>query len=846
MPLRALQFLGVALHFAIMPFTDPVLIFAAVMVLILLSPIVARALRLPDIVGLIVAGMVFGEHGLGLLARDNTMQLLGQVGLLYIMFLAGLEIDLHQVRRHRSHSIGFGLLTFAIPLALGTVLGQWVLGMSLSVALLMSTMFSSHTLLTFPAAGRLGLTKSRAATTTVGGTIITDTLALLVLAVIAASTRGTLNTGFWVGLTVKIVVYMAGVIILVPQVGRWFLRRFSADENLDYIAVLAIAFTVSYLAYVAGLEPIIGAFLAGLTLNSLIPEKGALMGKIHFVGNALFIPFFLLSVGMLVNVRLLWEGIEAWKIIGVMVPVALVSKWAAAYSFGKLLRYSSDEAGFIYGLSVNQAAATLAAALVGYDIGLFDDGVITGTIAMIGVTCFMGPVITEKFGRRLAAKSRQSRGEAESVPHRVMIPVQSMAKEKEVLDLAFFLRSQGSHEPLYPVNVVFEGPHAEDDIGQSERLLDHLVMRSLAVDVPITPLVVVDTNVANGILRAAREKRISVVSMLWDGELHGRPRIFGHIIDPVIERSGQLVLVSCLHQPLATTERILLVCPPLGHLLPGAPESVSIVKTIAYQSGCRLVLVVPDDSIEEYRTLVGSKKANITLEYQSYHDWKRISDVIAAGIQPDDWVIVLEARMGQIAWQPSSDRLPRGLVGTFGRHNLSFIYPPVEPFEKRQDQEAVISDGVAGQILKPDHCRFGDKTADVQTLLEHLLTPVFQARGVAAERVIRVLTDIAGTQPVELVPGLVLLHEHCPEVEQCEIFLATTQAPLDLPQVEAATRIVLVLLDPADQEPAQHLAALNSIANLIRLPNFAEQVTAATSHSELLRSITPDTRSSSD
>ncbi|MCF7847772.1 MAG: cation:proton antiporter [Kiritimatiellales bacterium] len=823
-----------------MPFTDPVLVFATVMVLILLSPIVARRLRLPDIVGLIVAGMVFGDHGLGMLARDDTMKLLGQVGLLFIMFLAGLEIDLHQVRRQRSHSIIFGILTFAVPLAMGTLLGQWILGMAFPTALLMSTMFSSHTLLTFPVAGRLGLTKSRSATTTIGGTIITDTLALLTLAVIVAGTKGNLTTYFWIVLAAKIAVYMGGVIFLAPLVGKWFLRRFSADENLDFIAVLAIAFTVSYLAHVAGLEPIIGAFMAGLTLNSLIPERGALMGKLHFVGNALFIPFFLLSVGMLVNIELLWQGVAAWKIIGIMVPVALAAKWIAAQVFGKVMRYSDEETGFIYGLSVNHAAATLAAAMVGYEIGLFDDGVITGTIAMIGVTCFAGPIITEKFGRALATKSRQHVIEVSTVPHRVMIPVHSMAKDKEVLDLAFFLRLETSQEPLYPVNVVFEGPRAESEIAESEKLLDHLVMRSLAVDVPITPMVVVDTNIASGILRAAREKRISIISVPWDGEIHGRPRIFGRTIDRLIEGSSQLVLVSRIGQPLATTQRILLVCPPLSNLLTGAAEAVSIVKTVARQSGSKIILMVPDDSLESFKELGDKCKPRVTLEYQSYANGKTIEESIAATVKADDWVIVLASRMGKIAWQPRLDRFPRILVTQLAEHNLSFIYPPSEVPEQQSLMEGQIDEDIAGQILEPDHCLFQVDDTKINTILEKLLTPVFKGRYLSVRPAIDALTDIARSEPVELVSGLVLLHDHCPDLDTSEIFMATSAQPLDFPQVEGSVRIVLVLLDPAEQKPTEHLAALNNIAKLIKLPNFIEQVLKASSYEELLRGIAAD------
>lgn len=822
-------------HFDL-PFSNPVLIFATVMVLILLSPIIARRLRLPDIVGLILAGMIFGEHGIGLLARDDTMELLGKVGLLFIMFLAGLEIDLHQVKHQRSHSLVFGLLTFLFPLTVGTFLGQNVLGMGFPTALLMASMFSSHTLVTFPIIGRLGLTKSRATTTTIGGTIITDTLALLVLAVISATVVGDLSVDFWVLLALKIVIYMAAVIILVPRIGRWFLRRFSGDEHIDFIAVLAIAFSASYLAHLAGLESIIGAFLAGLTLNSLIPEKGALMGQITFVGNSLFIPFFLLSVGMLVNIELLWEGAGVWKVIAVMIPVALLSKWIAAKVFGKIMKYDSDESGLIYGLSVNQAAATLAAALVGYDIGLFGDSVVTGTIAMIGVTCFVGPVLTEKFGRKLAASERRNvAAETSSAPPaRVMLPVYAKEKVKAVLDLAFFLRPENSTEPVYPVNVVFEGPNAEEDIDRGEKLLAHLVVRALSVNVPITPLVVVETNIAAGILRAARENRVSIISMLWDGETHARSKIFGSTIDRVVQGSSQSVLISDLRQPLATTERIVLLCPPLSQLLTGIGNTISIVKTIAKQSGAKLEVRTDNDSLPNFRKMTEGGKPAVPVDYDTYRGWKEIATEIKDDIRSDDWVIVLSPRMGEIAWQPSCDRLPRTLTREISENNISFIYPPAAEREPQQATSKLVEESVINQTLKEENCLLQADSDNVQQLLTQLLEDKYRGLGYPAEDVIDSLTAIAETEPVELVPGIILLHDHSEAVEDSEIFLLTTVRPIELPKIDEPAKIVLVLLDPPGQSPEKHLTALGNIAKLIKEPGFIERASNAGVYEELI------------
>lgn len=820
-----------------LPFSDPVLIFATVMVLILLAPLLARKIRLPEIVGLLIAGMLFGPHGLGLLERDATIQLLGQVGLLYIMFLAGLEIDLHQVKKQRTHGLVFGIMTFAIPLALGTWLGISVLYMAIPTAILMSTMFSSHTLLTFPAAGKLGLTKSRSVTTTIGGTIITDTLALLVLAVIAASTAGELDFRFWVEISISMSVYVVAVILLVPIIGRFFLQKFSSDENVEFVSVLAITFLVSYLAHVAKLEPIIGAFLAGLTLNSLIPEKSGLMAKIHFTGNALFIPFFLLSVGMLVNFELLFQGLDTWLVIAVMVGVALVSKFAAAYASGFLLRYTPYESGLIYGLSVNQAAATLAAALVGYEIGLFNDSVITGTIVMIGVTCFFGPVITEFFGRKVAEEQNQkSLKESEGAPHRVLLAIDRREFAKEMLELSFFLRSSASHEPIYPVHVVPDGGDTEEMVARGEKLLAHTVVRALSANVPVSPSTTVDVNITSGVLRAARENRASVIMLYWDGQPAGRGRIFGKSLDAVVESSKQLVLVNRVVEPFNTCKRIILLVPPLSDRQSGFADAVASIKTLANQSGTKLLVLLDKKTPTMVDDFLQSASPAVPMEIQKYEDFK----VAASGLDElsgdNDWCMVLCARIGLISWQPYLDRLPQSLVTRLASRNISFIFAPEETREYRQAIEKLVDRGFFMRIFNEKRCRLQVNTSSVETLLEKLLSG-----GIARQRlpvIVSRLKKISETEPVELIPGVILLHDHIADVDEPAIYIGVSKKALSVPMVRTPSYVVVVLLAPVSQDPARHLATLADIARIIRTAGLVDHLRDAGSYNKLIQRVT--------
>ncbi|MEN6575520.1 MAG: cation:proton antiporter [Phycisphaerales bacterium] len=806
-----------------MPISDPILIFATVLALILVAPMLARRVRLPEIVGLIAAGAIFGPHGLGLLARDQTVHLLGTVGLLYIMFLAGLEIDLHQVRRNRSHAVVFGLLTFGIPLVLGIVMGMRVFGMTIPVAILLASMFSSHTLVTFPAVGKLGLTKSPSVTTAVGGTIITDTLALLVLAVIAGASRGELGPAFWIRLPSSMLVYAAAVLLLVPRVGRWFFRQVNADENAEFVFVLAMALLVSYLAHVAGLEPIIGAFLAGLTLNSLIPEKSLLMTRIHFAGNAIFIPFFLLSVGMLVNIGLLFTGVEAWVLSVGMTAVALVGKFAAAWTAHKALGYLRDEGLLIFGLSVNQAAATLAAVLVGYDLGLFSEAVITGTIVMIAVTCLVGSVVTEKAGRKVALREEQTAFDASSAPHRILIPLQERQGARELLDIALLLREKGSHEPLYPLQVVPEDRDVEQNVAMAEKVLAHTVVRAMSAGVPVTPVTSVDLNVASGIIRAIRDNRISMILLAWDGQTSWKTRLFGRTIDAVVERSFPLVLVNRLRQPVSTARRIVLVLPPFAEHQPGFESIVVSVKTLAHQAGTNMLILCSGETEAAVGNFIRRIPPSASVSFQILGAWKEAQTSVAEVLDGrTDWLMLMGARKGERAWQPSLDRLPGRLVHAFPEVTFSVLIPPTERWDSRQAADKIADSAYIFSTFIRDRTLLQMDVETTEETVRELLGGYFGHRTADTRAVTGLLHAISQEEPVELTRDVVLLHAHVPYVTESVIFLGVSKNPLDVPLASGGPHILIILLDPVGQDPARHLQALADIARIVRLPDMVQ------------------------
>lgn len=819
------------------PFSDPVLIFGSVMALILVVPLLARKLRLPEIVGLIAAGTLFGPHGIGILARDQTVQLLGTVGLLYIMFLAGLEIDLHQVRKNRSHTIVFGLLTFSVPLAMGIPMGIWILGMGVPSAILLASMFSSHTLVTFPAAAKLGLTKSRAVTAVIGGTIITDTLALLLLSVIASTTRGEVTVGFWVGLLSLMVLYVTAVLVLIPLIGRGFFRRIAVDENSEFVFVLAVALFSSFLAHVAGLEPIIGAFLAGIALNSLVPEKSLLMTRIHFTGEVIFIPFFLLSVGMLVDLGLLLTGSGAWIIAISMTVVAIVAKFGAAWASQLVLRYRRDEGRLIFGLSVNQAAATLAAVMVGYDIELFSEAVITGTIMMIGVTCLVGSIVTDRAGRATAVHEDQAAFDASSAPHRIMIPLQEREGARELLDVALLLREKRSHEPVYPIRVVQEGSDSEQQVAAAEKILAHTVVRAMASGVPVTPLTSVDVSVTSGILRAVRDHRISMVLLQWDGRVGSKTQTFGRIIDTVVEQSVQLVMVSRFCEPVSTTERIVLVLPPFAERQPGFEAVITAVKTLANQAGTSLRVLCSSHTKTAAETFISKTPPSVQTFVQTFGAWKVVQQHLADEIEAGDWLILMGARKGELAWQPLLDRLPGRLAAQFPSTTFSGVIAPTQRWDSRQATERILDSSYIFSTFTRDRTRLQMDARTIEEAVRKLLSSYFGERSADTHAITRLLHTISQEEPVELTKDVVLLHTHVPNVSGSVVFLGVSKHPLDVPLSSGRPHILIVLLDPVGQDPARHLEALADIARIMRLGGIVEVLKRAHDYDHLIADI---------
>ncbi|MDR6569752.1 cation:proton antiporter [Chitinophaga ginsengisegetis] len=666
-----------------LPLKDPVPIFSLVLFIILLAPILLRKLRIPSIIGLIIAGMLIGDHGFKIIQKDS-IDLFAKAGLLYIMFLAGLELDMTEFRKNRYRSMVFGAFTFFIPLTMGFVVCTYVLQFNFMATLLVSSMFATHTLVAYPLASRLGITKNEAVTVAVGGTIITDTAVLLILAVITGAQAGNLNTYFWVRLGISLAIFAAIILWLMPMLGRWFFKKIKDDKTSHFIFVLALVFASAFLAELAGVEGIIGAFLAGLALNQLIPHTSPLMNRIEFVGNAIFIPFFLISVGMLVDLRVLLKGPEALIIAGALTLMALSSKWLAALFTQLVFKYSANQRKVIFGLSSAHAAATIAVILIGYNMHIVDEHVLNGTVILILITCLVGSFVTENAGRRLAIQEAEGKPEADDQPERILVPVSNPDRIEALLDFAVMIKDSNAPTPIYPLAVVQDNEEAKEKIHLTNKMLEKAVIHAAATESAVQVVTRIDLNVSDGITRATKELLISDVILGWTDKTSTTDRwlgnIFGTTLDNVLQRVWETVYVCNFHSPLNTTKKMVLVMPPNAEYELGFLHYMQKMFMLAKQAGARLLVFCNEKTQTITTAFAEQTKMSVDL---SFRQFDTIEDflILSREITRDDLVVVVTARKSTLSYHAYMDGIPAKLERHFKDNNVILLYPEQREFD---------------------------------------------------------------------------------------------------------------------------------------------------------------------
>ncbi len=661
-----------------LPLGNPVLIFSLILFIILLSPILLRRLNIPGIIGLIIAGVVIGPHGFNILEKNSAVDLFSTIGLLYIMFIAGLELDMNEFKSYRNKSLLFGLFTFIIPLGTGFPVCYYLLGYDFNASFLTASMFATHTLVAYPIVSKLGVSKNQAVAITVGGTILTDTAVLISLAVIMGKSHGNLNQEFWIRLGVSLAIFSAIMFMIIPRIAKWFFRKLESEKHSHYIFVLAVVFFAAFLAEVAGVEPIIGAFVAGLALNKLIPHSSALMNRIEFIGNSLFIPFFLISVGMLVDMRIILSGPTALIVAGTLSVVALFGKWFAALFTQIVFKYSKAQRQLIFGLSSAHAAATLAVILVGYKAEILDENILNGTIILILITCIVASFATEKAAKKIVIESEDDTDSLVKAnglqSEHILLPIANVSNIEKLLELAIFIKDNKSANPVSILSVVSNNNEAEINILKARNKLEEFVRQASASETKVNIVTTIDHNAASGIARIAKEIMADIIVLGWPQRTGFIDKLIGEKVDSILSNTDKTIFICHLEKPLVLHKRIVVAAPPLTEHENGFGLWVTKIAKLAQELSIPILLHCNEATGKAVDKLFKKAKLTASITAKTFSEWED-SLVFSKDVKSEDLFVLVSARKGATSYLGVLDNLPVKLEKHFAANSRFVIYP---------------------------------------------------------------------------------------------------------------------------------------------------------------------------
>ncbi|WP_427874445.1 cation:proton antiporter [Flavobacterium sp. MMS24-S5] len=665
-----------------LPIEDPVLKFLIELIIILCIPLLLNKIKVPHLLGLIIAGAVIGPNGFNVLARDSSVVVTGTTGLLYIMFLAGLEIDMEDFKKNKWKSITFSLYTFIVPFALGLIGGYYILRFSLLSSVLFASLFSSHTLIVYPMVSKLGIAKKLAVNVTVGGTMITDVLSLVVLAVVVGMSQGEVGTSFWVTLSVSMLVFALVVLLLFPIAARWFFKNVE-DKISQYIFVIVMIYLAALLAELAGIEAIIGAFFAGLALNRLIPHTSSLMNRVEFVGNAIFIPFFLISVGMLIDFNAFIQSWETLGVAAVMLIASIGGKYAAAFLTKKTFNFTDDEGRLIFGMSAASAAATLASVMVGYNIilseneagepvRLLNEHVLNGSILLILVSCTISSFVSMASAQRIADADREETAAGEGdEEEKILLAVNHEHTVEKMVNLGLLIKSRSNIDNLFALNVINEDK-SESSQKNAEKLLGAAVNMAAAADVKLNPITRHDNDVISGINNVVKEQNITDLLIGLEEEKGFSSSFIYNLYNGYLQNKHINLIIYHAVQPVSTIKKYVVLIPADSEKEPGFFHSLLRIWNIAKNSGAKMSFYANERTITVLKSII--KKSNIEAVFNPVASWQE-AEQTARSLEEDEALIILMADRGMYSYFPQMKEVPEILNKKLSNNNYIVIYP---------------------------------------------------------------------------------------------------------------------------------------------------------------------------
>ena len=673
------EFLEILSHEFELPFSNPVLVFSLILLIILVSPILFRRLNIPGIIVLIISGIFIGPFGVGLLEQNAAIDLFSKIGLLYIMFIAGLELDMNLFKINRNKSFLFGFFTFVLPLAIGFPVCFYLLGYDFNASFLTASMFATHTLIAYPIVSKMGVSKNEAVAITVGGTILTDTAVLIILAVIMGNAQeGGLTLDFWIRLLISLTIFCLIMFFVVPKIAKWFFTTLEKEKYSHYIFVLTVMFLAAFLAELAGVEDIIGAFLAGLALNRLIPHSSALMNRVEFMGNSLFIPFFLISVGMMVDISVIFGGYMAIVVAITLSVVAILGKWLAAFLTQYVFKYTASQRKVIFGLSSGHAAATLAVIIVGYNAGIIDINILNGTIILILITSIVATLATENAAKIMVSEALEINPEEikKSQSYKmesILLPLANMVNLEKLLEFAILIRDKNSINPVSILTVVPNDEEAELNIAQAKTKLEEYIRQGSATETAVNITATIDQDIANGISRKSKEIIADFIVMGWPTS-SGKDKVIGEKMRNIIENTTKTIFLCHSEIPWAMHQKIILAVPERSEDMKGFELWVKKVIKISEELSVPIVVNCTKNTQKAIKELTAKLNLRAPFVFKEFSDWEDFL-IISKNVQPEDIIMLITARKGSVAYQPVLDKIPIKMERYFEENARIMVFP---------------------------------------------------------------------------------------------------------------------------------------------------------------------------
>ncbi|MDR2083679.1 MAG: cation:proton antiporter [Bacteroidales bacterium] len=658
------------------PIQSTIISFIVILLIVLLSPLVLKRFNIPGIIGLIISGIIIGPYGLNIIDNNSAVELFSTIGLLYIMFLAGMELDINEFRLNKYRSIAFGILTFTIPLCIGFPVCRYLLGYDFNASLLIASMFSTHTLVSYSIVSKMGITRNPSVAITVGGTILTDIAVLVLLAIIINKNTGSLNPDFWIRFGITFIIFLLVMFLIIPKVSRWFFRKFEGESHSHFIYVLTILFISAFFAEIIGLEPIIGAFLAGLALNPLIPHSSSLMSKIEFIGNSLFIPVFLISVGMIVDINVIFQGPRAVIVALTLSAVALSSKWLAAFFTQKIFRYTKNQRNLIFGLSSAHAAATLAIIIAGYRAGILDENILNGTIILILITCIVASLVTESAAKKILINENSliKLSGLKSFDEHFLLPVTDNGNFDEFFKLLMLMKDQKSTKPISMVSIIPNDNEAEKNVLIARHTMEKYTAKANEIDIKVNTITTIDNNRVSAITRISREIMAETIVVPWikSGTFFNfNTEKLRHIVDTV----DKSVMICQIDKNIMVNKRIVLLTPVYSEIETGFESVIKKVIKLSIELSTPILHIGTEETNANINNIIDKKHKTGFVNFENIknplNNYLNLEDYI----NDDDIIIIIMSRKEFISSSVIFDNLPVKIERIFKDNIKIAIYP---------------------------------------------------------------------------------------------------------------------------------------------------------------------------